>query len=293
MRIAILSGKGGTGKTFVSVNLAYTAENATYIDCDVEEPNGRLFLKPTEPKTIPVHRKLPTFDDTTCIGCRACVDFCHFNALIFLRNKPKLFPEVCHSCGGCQIVCKQHAITENARQVGVIEIGNSNDIRVVTGILNIGEASAVPVIQSALYHGLEQEKPNLNCTSIGDAIQPTVVIDCPPGSSCSVMESVAESDYCLLVVEPTAFGFHNFQMVHELVTLMNKPCGIVINKAYEAYAPLYDYCYAQQIPILLEIPYESQLAELSAKGEIVTQYHEQLANDFQTLLTRLRKEVCS
>lgn len=293
MRIAVLSGKGGTGKTFVSVNLANVAENATYIDCDVEEPNGRLFLKPTQIKEIPVYTKLPIFDENKCVGCRACVNFCHFNALVYIRNKPKIFPDVCHSCGGCNLVCNANAIQEELRQVGIVETGvynrtavgleDTNRIHVVTGILNIGEASAIPVIKEAMELGCDEPEKSVK--------KSTIIIDCPPGSSCSAMESISESDYCILVVEPTAFGFHNFKMVYELVSLMNKPCGIVINKSDLPYLPLNQYCEIQNIPILMEIPYKEVYAQLSSKGEVVTQHDTELFHQFVGLLHRI-EEVC-
>ncbi len=196
MKIACLSGKGGAGKTLVAVNLAAAAGRGTYIDCDVEEPNGRLFLKPRDIQEQAVCALLPAFDADACTGCRACVDFCRFHALMYLRQAPVVFPEVCHSCGGCALVCPAGAVSEVPKPVGKLEIGTSGDLRVVTGVLNPGEASGVPVIREALRQA-----------------QGLTVIDCPPGSACSVMESIMDVDYCLQVAEPTAFGFHNFRMV--------------------------------------------------------------------------------
>ncbi|MEG1584716.1 MAG: 4Fe-4S binding protein, partial [Anaerovorax sp.] len=192
MRIAVLSGKGGTGKTFVAVNLAWVAEKATYIDCDVEAPNGRLFFNPENTQTKPVATRLPAFDGKKCNGCRKCVDFCRFNALAFIKDTPLLFTEVCHSCGGCALVCPTHAITEVQKNIGMIEWGERDSVHVVTGIMNVGESSVIPVIKSALSQ---------TCTA-----EELTIIDCPPGSACSVMESIQNADYCLLVAEPTAFG---------------------------------------------------------------------------------------
>ncbi len=277
MTVAVLSGKGGTGKTFVSVNLAAVAKNAVYLDCDVEEPNGRLFLKPEKVKALPVTVPLPTFDGEKCNGCRKCVEFCNFNALVFVRNKPMVFPEVCHSCGGCALVCPEHAVTETPREVGTVEEGLSGGVRVVTGILNPGEVSAVPAIKAVLQRG-------------GKGCGLTVV-DCPPGSGCSVMESVSRADYCLLVAEPTAFGFHNFKMVHKLVRLLHKPCGVVINKTDGEYPPLEQFCTETSTPVLLRIPYSAQLAERTAAGEVAVQQDESAAELFRSLLTRIRKEA--
>ena len=255
MKLAVLSGKGGTGKTLLSVNLAAAAGHGTYVDCDVEEPNGRLFLKPEDIRTEPVSTLLPAFDAEKCDGCRKCVDFCRFNALIYIREKPKVFAEVCHSCGGCRLVCPTGAIREEPKEVGHLEIGRRGKTEVITGILNPGEASGVPVISAALQKA--ENKDGLT------------VIDCPPGSACSVMESVTGADYCLLVAEPTAFGFHNFCMVHELCSLLHKPCGVVINKLDTPYAPLEDYCKSHRLPVLARIPYEPRTALLASQGKLL------------------------
>lgn len=270
MKIACLSGKGGAGKTMVAVNLAAAAGKATYIDCDVEEPNGRLFFKPEQVKSQVVSSLLPSFNQAKCTGCRKCVDFCRFHALMFLKEKPMLFSEVCHSCGGCMLVCPADAITEEKKEIGMLEIGQAGDLRVVTGILNPGEASGVPVIREALKQG-------------GDR----TIIDCPPGSACSVMESVMDADYCVLVVEPTAFGFHNFQMIYELVTLLGKPHGIVINKEETPYQPLEAFCEKHEIPVLARIPYDPEVAALVANGEIAFEKKESMKDLFTSLLVKI------
>ena len=254
----------------VAVNLAAAAGKATYIDCDVEEPNGRLFFKPEQVKSQVVSSLLPSFNQAKCTGCRKCVDFCRFHALMFLKEKPMLFSEVCHSCGGCMLVCPADAITEEKKEIGMLEIGQAGDLRVVTGILNPGEASGVPVIREALKQG-------------GDR----TIIDCPPGSACSVMESVMDADYCVLVVEPTAFGFHNFQMIYELVTLLGKPHGIVINKEETPYQPLEAFCEKHEIPVLARIPYDPEVAALVANGEIAFEKKESMKDLFTSLLVKI------
>lgn len=276
MKVAVLSGKGGTGKTFVSVNLAATKKRATYIDCDVEEPNGRLFLKQEQTSTAPVYTLVPEFDANLCNRCRKCVEFCRFNALVFVKEKPMVFSEVCHSCGGCALVCPNKAVSESRHMVGMVEKGMSGDVRVVTGIMNTGEVSAVPVIKAALRSAQE------------DGL---AVIDCPPGSACSVMESVADADYCILVAEPTAFGFHNFKMVHELVTLLQKPCGVVINKADGEYEPLEIFCAEYKTPVLLRISYSSKLAKLGADGKIAVYFDSTMERDFDGLLKAITEEA--
>lgn len=274
MRIAVLSGKGGAGKTFVAVNLASAAGQGVYIDCDVEEPNGRLFFKPQQLRQSPVTTLLPQFDAQKCTGCRKCVKFCHFNALIYIKEKPMVFTEVCHSCGGCVLTCPEKAITETSRDVGRIEYGKHGNIRVVTGVLNPGEASGIPVIRSALKQS-----------------DPLTIVDCPPGSACSVMESVMDADFCLLVAEPTAFGFHNFQMVYELAQLLGKKCGVVINKMDAAYAPLETFCKENHLPILARIPYSAQTAMQVSRGEIVSESDPVLADLFRDILSQIRGAV--
>ena len=269
MKIACLSGKGGAGKTLVAVNLAYAAGKATYIDCDVEEPNGRLFWKPEQVVSQTVSTLLPEFDGEKCTGCKACVQFCRFHALMYIREKPMVFSEVCHSCGGCQLVCPTGAISEKPKPIGTLELGRRDQVQVISGILNPGEASGVPLIRQAL----------------GQA-RGLTILDCPPGSACSVMETVQAADVCLLVAEPTAFGFHNFQMVHELCTLLKKPCAVVINKQSSPYQPLEDYCQAHSLPILARIPYDRELAALSAQGVIVSAVRQDLCHLFRDVLTK-------
>ena len=277
MKLAVLSGKGGAGKTLVSVNLAVTAKNAVYVDCDVEEPNGRLFLKPEGVVEESVGRTLPQFDAEKCTGCRQCVDFCRFNALIYIKKKPMLFAEVCHGCGGCSMVCPAGAIEETRHPVGHLEVGCRGKLTAVTGVLNLGEASGIPVIRSALKRA--------------EALGDTVIIDAPPGSACSVMESIEDADGCILVAEPTAFGFHNFKMVYELTRLLKKPCGVVINKEDAPYAPLEDFCRAEHLPILAKLPYDREIAALAASGEIACEKSEKAKALFDGLYEKIRGEM--
>ncbi len=272
MKVACLSGKGGAGKTFVAVNLATVAEKATYIDCDVEEPNGRLFLKPDDEHVTnkTVSTLLPVFDEEKCTGCKSCVRFCRFHALVYIADKPLVFPEICHSCGGCTMVCPSKAIGEAPRAIGSVELTRHDGISVATGALNPGEATGIPVIRAALDHA--------------DGF---TVIDCPPGSACAVMESVEAADYCVLVAEPTSFGFHNFKMVHELVTLLGKKCGVVINKQDAPYQPLEDYCAAHDARILARIPYDAQVASLVAEGFIACEHDEATRELFTDLLAKI------
>lgn len=270
MKIACLSGKGGAGKTFVAVNLAAAAGNCTYIDCDVEEPNGRLFWKPEGISTSVVYTLLPSFDADKCTGCKKCVKACRFHALMYTKDKPVVFPEVCHNCGLCHMVCPEGAIVETENAIGTVEIGRRGNNKVVTGVLNPGEPNGVPVVHEALKHA-----------------EGLTVLDCPPGSACLVMEVVMDADYCVLVVEPTAFGFHNFRMVHELTTLLGKPGGVVINKQTTPYEPFEAFCSEHDLPILDRIPYSGELAKRIANNEIVAETMTAENLRFRTLLDKI------
>lgn len=270
MKIACLSGKGGAGKTFTAVNLAASAGKCCYVDCDVEEPNGRLFLKPERVESRSVSTLLPEFDASLCSGCKKCVDFCRFHALVYVKGKPMVFSEVCHSCGGCALVCPEKAVVEKPRPIGILEAGRHGDVRVITGVLNPGEASGITLIKEAVKsaRGLS-------------------ILDCPPGSACPVMESASAADYCLLVAEPTAFGLHNFKMVHELVHLLGKPCGVLINKQDAPYEPLERFCEEQGIPVLARIPFDPEAAECIAAGEIAAEKLPRYRALFQGLLEKI------
>lgn len=278
MKIAVLSGKGGTGKTFVSVNLSVTAPQALYVDCDVEEPNGHLFLKPEAVSTSKVVKRLPVFDAEKCTGCRACLDFCRFNALAYIKDKPMVFKDVCHSCGGCELICKHGAVSEEAVEIGHIDVGMHNHVEVASGFLNIGEASGIAIIQGLLRHADAYKDDN-------------IVIDCPPGSACSVVESIQDADYCILVAEPTVFGAHNFEMVHELVTIMNKPCGVVINKAEEGNTLMDDICAEKGLKVIAKIPYRKETARASANGQIAVEIDAHLREVFADLWRVITEEV--
>lgn len=273
--IAVLSGKGGAGKTLVSVNLAAAAEDALYVDCDVEEPNGHLFFRPEPVGEETVSVKVPVVDEARCNGCRTCVDFCRFNALAFVKNKPLLFPTVCHSCGGCALLCPQKAIREEEKPVGVVRFGKSGRVQTRTGMLNIGEASGVPLIRRLL----EQDETQDSLLRI---------VDCPPGSACTVMESIQDADFCVLVAEPTVYGAHNLAMVHELVELFQKPYGVVLNKCLDGDNPSEAYCEAHRVPVIGRIPFDTALGALNAEGKIVVRESEAYRALFVRLLEAIK-----
>lgn len=277
MKIAVLSGKGGTGKTFLSVNLAAAANKSMYIDCDIEEPNGHLFFKPTNIAKREVSVKIPKVDKDKCIGCRNCVDFCKFNALAFIKSKPMVFEEVCHSCGGCMLFCTSGALSEIDRNIGYIHEGFSDGVKISSGILNIGEASGVPIIEELLDEV--------------DKSDDLVIIDCPPGSNCTVMESIKYADYALIVAEPTIFGLHNLKMIYELLNLFNIPFGIVINKYTDRNNPIIEFAKDNNIKIIYEIPFDKNIGKINSNGKIISRVDENYNNIFLEILNKVKEEV--
>lgn len=277
MNIAVLSGKGGTGKTFVSVNLAAVANNSTYIDCDIEEPNGYLFLKPKNLEIDSVKVKIPIVNKDICIGCRKCVEFCKFNALAYINNNLMVFDDICHSCGGCKLVCPQGAISEEEKIIGEVQKGTSENINVITGILNTGEVSGTPIIKEAL-NNIEKNKG-------------LTIIDSPPGSACTVMDSIKDADYCILVAEPTVFGVHNLNMVYELLELFQKPYGVVLNKCTEEENPAEEFCKEKGIKVLEKISFSNKLGELNSNAKIVTRESKKYEKLFSSLLQKIVEEV--
>jgi MinD superfamily P-loop ATPase len=279
MIIAVLSGKGGTGKTLLSVNLAAAAERASYVDCDVEEPNGHLFFKPEIIKEEEVYVKIPIVDNGLCNGCRKCVDFCNYNALAYTRNKLIIFEDVCHSCGGCILLCPEKALTEKDKAIGKIQRGSSGEVKVHTGILNTGEASGVPIIKELLADIKKEEDKQ-------------TIIDCPPGSACIVMESIKDADYCILVAEPSLFGVHNLNMVYELVKLFNKDFGVVLNKCLEGDEnPAEKFCLEKNIKILGRIPFDNELGRLNSDAKIAVRESGKYREMFLDLLDTVTREV--
>jgi len=274
----VLSGKGGTGKTLVSVNLAAVARTSMYIDCDVEEPNGHLFFKPAGILEEEISVRIPKVNNELCNGCRKCVDFCKFNALAYIKTKLIVFEDVCHSCGGCIMVCPEKALTEKQKVVGKVQKGVSGEVTVWTGILNPGEASGIPIIKKLLARNNFQAEQ-------------LTFIDCPPGSACIVMESIKDADFCILVAEPTLFGVHNLNMVYELVGLFKRPFGVVLNKCLKDENPAEKYCLEKNINILGRIPFDNELGTLNSNAEIAVYKYEKFRELFSALLKTVTKEV--
>jgi len=255
MRICIASGKGGTGKTTIATNLAAALDkSAQYLDCDVEEPNGHLFLKPMISSSQIVTVPVPKVDLKKCDFCRKCADFCKFNAIAVLGKNVLIFPELCHSCGGCQLICPKEAIKETSKEIGKLEKGMANGVNFVHGCLKIGEAQAVPLI--------ERVKKEIDPHKIS-------IIDAPPGTSCPVIAALKDADIAILVTEPTPFGLYDLKLAVGVVRMLNIPLGVIINRADLGDKRVFDYCKKENIPILMTIPFDKKVAESYAKGELL------------------------
>lgn len=251
MIISVASGKGGTGKTTIATNLALSLNGVQFIDCDVEEPNAHIFLKPMIRKRISVGIPVPQVDDEKCTYCGKCAQICEFNAIVVIKEKVLLFPELCHGCGGCSYICPADAIKEVDREIGVIEEGVADNINFIHGILNVGEPMAPPLIR--------KEKKLINNGK-------TVIIDSSPGTSCPVVEAVKGSDFCMLVTEPTPFGLNDLRLAVEMTRKLHIPIGVVINCADVGDRKVWQYCEEESIPILMEIPLDRRIAETYSKG---------------------------
>jgi len=251
MIISIASGKGGTGKTTVAVNMALSLKDVQILDCDVEEPNVHVLLQPKINETKPVYLSTPLIDEEKCNRCGKCSDFCEYNALFVTPEKVLFFPQLCHSCGGCMLVCPKNAITEKNVEIGMVKTGVAEGVELVFGELNVGEPMPVPVIK-AVKKQIESNK--------------TVIIDSPPGASCPVVESVSGSDYCLLVSEPTPFGLHDLKIMVQVLEGLKTPFGVIINRAGIGDKKTYDFCEEKGLPILLEIPFQRKIAGLYSRG---------------------------
>ena len=262
MRIAVASGKGGTGKTLVSTSLAWLLAQGghpvAYVDADVEEPNGHLFLHPEMSDCRRYARPVPKLIRETCSGCGECQSFCQQNAIVALRDRIMLFPELCSSCGGCVLACPDEELTEVPREIGSMETGiacaeTGSPIRFLAATLDVGEARATPLIKGLL-------------DQIGDP--GIVLIDAPPGTSCSVMEIVSNVDLVVMVTEPTPFGLHDLALAVEMTRALGKPVTAVVNRSDLGDDGVQQYLASQQIEVAAEIPFRLEVAEAYAQGQI-------------------------
>lgn len=276
MIVAVASGKGGTGKTTVAANLALTAETdgIGYFDCDVEEPNGHIFLKPVIQKTVRVTVPVPEVDEKKCTLCGKCADICAYSAIAKLGKSVITFPNLCHGCGGCMLVCPEGAITETGREVGVIEEGKSGGIRFVHGRIRVGEAMSPPLIRR-----VKEMVPK-------DGLS---IIDSPPGTSCPVIQSVKGADYVILVTEPTPFGLHDLKLAVEMLRELGLLFGVVVNRADMGDGRVFDYCGEERIEILAEIPDDRRIAEAYSRGLTIIEALPEYGEMFFNLLSRVQE----
>jgi MinD superfamily P-loop ATPase len=255
MNIAVASGKGGTGKTTVSVNLAKVfGKPVQLLDCDVEEPNAHLFLGGTSEKEEVVNIKIPVVDESLCDGCGACGRFCEFHAIVSYGTAPLLFPELCHGCGGCTRVCPQGAIHEEDKRIGIIEQRQVDDIHLVRGLLDIGVAMAPPLIGQVKQR---QSKDKLT------------ILDAPPGTSCPVIATIKDVDFVIMVTEPTPFGLNDLSLAVDMVRELGVPFGVVVNRMGMGDDRVHRYCERENIEILMEIPEDRKIAEAYSRGELI------------------------
>jgi len=276
MRIAVASGKGGTGKSTVAVALTLSVPGAQLVDADAEEPNCHLFLSPTIHETIAVQMMVPEIDLDTCTFCGACAEFCRFNALAVVKDKVLIFPELCHGCGGCFYVCPEKAVSKKDRHLGEVEIGETRGHRFIQGRLKPGEPSSVRIVMEEVNQ-LDPER---------DA-----VIDAPRGTACAVQEIIGGADYCLLVTEPTPFGLHDLRMAMDLAAELEVPAGVIINRSGQRDALIEDECSARGIPVVMKIPFERRIAEAYSRGEPLTDAFPGYGEELRRVWDTVSKEV--
>ncbi|MBN1970433.1 MAG: ATP-binding protein [Candidatus Delongbacteria bacterium] len=272
MRIAIASGKGGTGKTSVSTAIAEAVKGSCYFDCDVEEPNGFLILKPENIKCENIYIKIPKIEPDKCTNCRKCYDICRFNAIYFAGDKANIFEELCHSCGGCNLVCPTGAIQEYDKKIGELKTGSKNDSIFTEGKLDIGFSLAPTVIRTV--------KKNIDDCRVN-------IIDCPPGTACTLVSAIQGSDFVILTTEPTPFGLHDLKLAIDVVKDLNLPFGVIINKSDIGDDKVEEFCMNNNYEILMKIPFSMEIAKSYSRGENIINADYSLKDKFVNLANDL------
>jgi len=280
MKIAIASGKGGTGKTTIATNLAWTlaqtGKQVQYLDCDVEEPNGHIFLKPEIKKTEQVTVAVPEVDLKKCTGCGKCGRLCQYSAIVSLKETVLTFEQLCHSCGGCMLVCPEKAITEKQKIIGSLEQGISGSVNFIQGRLQIGDVRTPALIKRV--------KQKINNEKIA-------IIDAPPGTSCPVIEAIRDTDFVLLVTEPTPFGLNDLELAVGMVRELKLPFAVVINRSDIGDDCLLRYCQKQDIEVLVEIPDDRKIAEAYSRGLMVVDALPEYKGKFTLLYEQITEQV--
>jgi MinD superfamily P-loop ATPase len=276
MIIVVASGKGGTGKTTIATSLALSVPHAQFVDADAEEPNAHLFLHPAIEQTIPVEMMLPEVDLERCTFCGKCAEFCQFNALAVIKEKLLVFPELCHGCGGCVLVCPEKAMREKQRRIGEVEIGSAKGMRFIQGRLKPGEPSSVRIVR--------EEMAQVNNGT------PTVV-DAAPGTACAVVETISLADFCLLVTEPTPFGLHDLVMAMDVAVELGVPCGVVINRSGARDHLIEEACKQRGVAVLLKVPFQRAIAEAYSNGKCLVDAFPEWRQPFHRLFDHIQQEL--
>jgi len=277
MIISIASGKGGTGKTTVATNLAVSiGSDVQLLDCDVEEPNAHLFIDPVIEQSKKVYTPVPKIDEEKCNFCKKCAEICRFRAIAVIKETVLTFPELCHSCGGCMEVCPENAITETGRELGVIEIGHRNGLAFAHGRLRVGEAMSPPLIREVRFQTRSDQ---------------LTIIDAPPGTSCPVIAAMKGTDFVLMVTEPTPFGLHDLKLAVEAVKLLEIPRGLVINRSDIGNDDVRTYANMENLPILMEIPFDRRIAEAYSRGKLLVEEMPEWKERFKKLHLHIQEIV--
>ncbi|HEY42249.1 MAG TPA: P-loop NTPase [Dehalococcoidia bacterium] len=280
MIISVASGKGGTGKTLIATSLALSLkdiEKVQLLDCDVEEPNDHVFLKPEITSSRAVSLLIPKVDEDKCTYCGKCAQVCAYNAIAVLGNHVLTFAQLCHGCGACSYLCPEKAISEESRETGIVESGHIDGLSFIQGKLTVGEAMPGPVIRKVKEYA--------------DNDDSTVIIDVPPGTSCPVVEAVKGSDFCLLVTEPTPFGLNDLTLAVETVRELGIPCGVVLNRAGVGDNKVEGYCKKESLPILLTIPLDTDIARLYSRGIPLVEGLPQWRDGFLELFDKIKASI--
>jgi len=279
MIISIASGKGGTGKTLVATSLALSlkdCDRVQLLDCDVEEPNDHIFLKPVITHSEAICIQAPQVDEKKCTYCGKCAEVCAYHAIAVFPEHVMVFPQLCHGCGACSYLCPEKAISEEGREIGVVESGHADGVEFAQGRLTIGEAMPTPVIRKVKEHA--------NHNGI-------VIIDVSPGTSCPVVESIKDADFCLLVTEPTPFGRNDLVLAVETVRELDIPFAVVLNRTGVGDTEVEEYCQKENISVLLTIPLDTEIARLYSKGVTLVEGIPQWKESFARLFDKVREMV--